>query len=533
MNKKGFTLVELLGVLVLMAIIMVVVVTPIIGQIRNTSKKLDTASLNVLYQSTASYLDANKNLYPKSNGMVYYISIGQLIDSNKLTSNYLLSYSEEELSRANAIKVTVEDDGYQYSFAESSENLATLYDAYQEVDNDSVYDYIGGTYFAGQADNNYVYYSGFMWRIMGVNEDGSIKMIADEPVTTLNFGSDSLYKNSYVNEWLNNYFLSRLNYSDFLVKQKECYTQAENMSIKEDVCADLVDSAFDHTKVSQLSLYEYNMSMLNGSTYLNNKSIFSTLTYWATDTSKLFMVSADGSITIKNINSMHYIRPVISLMPESIITGGDGSYLDPYILFKQAGSIEQNDNRTLGSLNLADGEYIRMNHRTYRVVDNDKTTVKLILNDLYENNQVSFGSTSTFDTSTDIGQFLNNDLYSYEYQPLNGIVKIGLWYQGESTALSSNYKATSLSKTGLINGVYVGLPKIGELLTVPIYGVTTSNFWTMSKSSDSMVNTVSTTGISETSVYSNAYIRPVIVLDADALIESGNGTSDTPYRVLY
>lgn len=54
MNKKGFTLVELLGVLIIMAIIMVIVVTPIIGQIRNTSKKLDSASLQVLYKSVVS-----------------------------------------------------------------------------------------------------------------------------------------------------------------------------------------------------------------------------------------------------------------------------------------------------------------------------------------------------------------------------------------------------------------------------------------------------------------------------------------------
>jgi prepilin-type N-terminal cleavage/methylation domain-containing protein len=534
MNKKGFTLVELLGVLVIMAIIMVIVVTPIIGQIRNTAKKLDNASLQVLYKSTASYLDANKNLYPKSDGMIYYISVGQLIDSDKLVSSYLSSYSEEVLSRSNVVEVTVKDGGYQYSFADSSENLSTLYKAYQDVDNDSIYSYTGGTYFSGQAENNYVYYSGFMWRIMGINEDGSIKMIADEPVTTLNFGNDSLYKNSYVNEWLNDYFLSRLNYSDFLVKQKECYTTAATISINEDVCADLVESAFDHTKVSQLSLYEYNMSILNGITYLDNDTLYSTLTYSAADTSKLFAILADGSITTKNVNSMHYIRPVISVMPDATITSGAGSYSNPYILLKQTASAE---NRTLSSLNLSDGEYIRMYHRTYRVVDNDKSSVKLILNDIYNISDVdyssTFGSSSTFDMSEGLAQYLNNTLYDNEYQFLKGIVKTGFWYQGDSTSLSSYYKSTSLSKTGIIYGVYVGLPKIGELLTVPIYGETTNNFWTISKSSNTTINTISSAGVTETNVSSNAYVRPVVILESDTLVESGNGTADTPYRVIY
>lgn len=537
MDKKGFTLVELLGVLIIMAIIMVVVVTPIVGQIRNTSKKLDSASLKVLYSSTASYLDENKNLYPKSDGLVYYISVGQLIDSDKLVDSYLSSYSEEVLSRSNVIKVTVEDGGYQYSFAKSEENLSTLYKAYQDVDNDSIYNYTGGTYFAGSADNNYVYYSGFMWRIMGINEDGSIKMIADEVVTALNFGQDISYKNSYVNEWLNDYFLSRLNYSDFLIDQKECYISADTVSVKEDVCANLVDSAFDYTKVSQLSLYEYNMSMLNGNTYLKNNSIYSTLTYSTVDTSKLFTILADGSITANNINRMHFIRPVISLMPESTITSGDGSSSNPYILLKQVASVVESDNRTFNSLNLSDGEYIRMNHKTYRVVDNDKSNVKVILNELYEVSEVdyssAFGSNSTFNTSEGLAQYLNNTLYYNEYQPLNGVVKVGFWYQGDSTSLSSYYKSTSLSKTGIVYGVYVGLPKIGELLTAPVYRETTNNFWTITKSSNSTVNTVSSSGVTETNVYSSANIRPVIIFDAENLVEGGNGTIGDPYRIAY
>lgn len=536
MNKKGFTLVELLGVLIIMAIIMVIVVTPIIGQIRNTSKKLDSASLQVLYKSADSYLDANKNLYPKNNGMIYYISVGQLIDNAKLTSNYLSSYSEKVLSRSNVIKVAVEDGGYQFSFAESAENLSTLYKAYQDVANDSTYTFLGGTYFSGAAANNYVYYSGFMWRIMGINKDGSIKLVADEPITTLNYGADLLYKNSYVKEWLNDYFLSRLKYSDHLIEQRFCYLATSNSAANQDVCGSLIESSIDRAMIGQLSLYEYNMSVLNGNTYLDNDFVSSTLTYSTTDTSKLFTVLADGSITTKNINSMHYVRPVISLMPESTITSGSGSSANPYILFKQVASVSQQDNRTLNSLNLSDGEYISINSKTYRVVDNDKSNVKVILNDLYKNSGVnysaSFGPSSTFNTSEGLAQYLNNTMYFNEYQPLEGAVKMGFWYQGDSTSLSPYYKTTSLSKTGIIYGVYVGLPKIGELLTVPIYKQVTNSFWTISKSSASTVNTVSSTGVVETNVSSSAYVRPVVILDAAILVASGNGTSTTPYVIV-
>ena len=75
MNKKGFTLVELLGVLVLVAVILIVVVTPIVGQINSKKGEIDEATKMVLFSSATSYLDNYQTLYPKGDGNVYYISL--------------------------------------------------------------------------------------------------------------------------------------------------------------------------------------------------------------------------------------------------------------------------------------------------------------------------------------------------------------------------------------------------------------------------------------------------------------------------
>ena len=76
-----------------------------------------------------------------------------------------------------------------------------------------------GTYLKGSQDFNYVWFDGFMWRIMGKNADGSIRMITEENLTVIPWGASNTaqdYDNSYVNDWLNNYFYPKLGTQGFI-----------------------------------------------------------------------------------------------------------------------------------------------------------------------------------------------------------------------------------------------------------------------------------------------------------------------------
>ena len=56
--------------------------------------------------------------------------------------------------------------------------------------------------FIGNDVNNYLYYSGILWRIIEINDD-SIKLIAEDIQTSIFWGSDLNYSNSYIRKWLN------------------------------------------------------------------------------------------------------------------------------------------------------------------------------------------------------------------------------------------------------------------------------------------------------------------------------------------
>lgn len=76
MNKKGFTLVELMAVIVLISIIALVGVTSITGVRKQMDKKLFEEKLNSAISSAEKWGEDNKDMLPTTK------TIGQLIVSN-------------------------------------------------------------------------------------------------------------------------------------------------------------------------------------------------------------------------------------------------------------------------------------------------------------------------------------------------------------------------------------------------------------------------------------------------------------------
>ena len=76
MNKKGFTLVELMAVIVIISIIALVGVTSITGVRKQMDKKLFEEKLNSAISSAEKWGEDNKDMLPTTK------TIGQLIVSN-------------------------------------------------------------------------------------------------------------------------------------------------------------------------------------------------------------------------------------------------------------------------------------------------------------------------------------------------------------------------------------------------------------------------------------------------------------------
>lgn len=85
MNKRGFTLVELMGVIVILGIISLIAVPPIINQIKGARENNDSNNKLLIYDSAELYVEENYDLDSENYGKTYYVSLQQLVDDGKLT----------------------------------------------------------------------------------------------------------------------------------------------------------------------------------------------------------------------------------------------------------------------------------------------------------------------------------------------------------------------------------------------------------------------------------------------------------------
>ena len=88
------------------------------------------------------------------------------------------------------------------------EDIKTLYDKVSSGKNivkkgDGLYKEGNNYYYKGKNVNNYLRYSGRLWRIVSLDENGSIKLITDDLQTSLVWSVDADYDTSYLRSWLN------------------------------------------------------------------------------------------------------------------------------------------------------------------------------------------------------------------------------------------------------------------------------------------------------------------------------------------
>lgn len=83
-NKKGFTLAEILGIIIIIGILLVIVAPAITSRINNLKDKSKDTGYELVYMAVSQHITENKLKYPS--GKKYCIKISDIIDEGKLTS---------------------------------------------------------------------------------------------------------------------------------------------------------------------------------------------------------------------------------------------------------------------------------------------------------------------------------------------------------------------------------------------------------------------------------------------------------------
>ena len=405
------------------------------------------------------------------------------------------------------------------------------------------------TFITGTNPNNYIWYSGKLWRAVSINpSDNSVKLVTQWNISALPYNSsnNTTFNDSYMKQWLNDTsvdgFLGNLREYNKFIKTNSTW----NATLTEKTTKPASTTMIQAT-VGLLNAYEYTMSYKNATTktgYLNNGLFWWLLTPY--DSKIVRHIDLDGNCFGNSPLYSYGARPSINLKPEIKIISGNGSADNPYRLYGD------NDTPPSGTLlsNRYSGEYIRFGtgkNNLYRIVSHEngtgtKITSAISLSEDSGYKTIAFGNDSTFSSSNTIGTFLNGEyLKNNSYltsEQVNMIADNTVWYLGRvGSGVSyklTKYKNVSTSElTTNTTTAKIGLLRLGELMSGQFdKNGNNASYWLLTPYVSPLVRNTYFQGVGSNNNSSELYnIRPTMNLKSNVIITGGNGTKNSPFTV--
>lgn len=377
--------------------------------------------------------------------------------------------------------------------------------------NASIYRYIG------KVEDNYLEYSGILFRILSVDEDNKIKIVSDENLTILYGNLKNGFTSSNINAWLNK---SNNKYSGTFENN---LFDSDKLLINTTMCDDKIDDLTkikcdkknDQNKIGILSLNDYYVSggkegfLNNSDTYFLNTLDSKNFNYYVTNT---------GEIALDNTNKKALgVRAVMSISGSSEILSGDGSKEKPF-------KIENHEIKKISDVYV--GDLIKYSDMTFKVIDREDGKVKVVQSDVVkENGKVvskKFGSDNTYSLNKDnVGYYLNN-VYYKKLKNNNYIVKNN-WPVGQLNSETLSYLDTYKN----VLTTNIGMPSLGDMYIEEV-----KNIFLLSKGigDNKMIDVISPEGSFFGDLVTSTYnIRPCLYLNSNLDIISGDGSEKSPF----
>ena len=407
------------------------------------------------------------------------------------------------------------------SFKNKTEKVRTV-KVVQELEHTIKKDTNNTGVYTGEVENNYIRFSGNLFRIVSV-ENGNVKIVSAEDVSNVNY--------SGLDQWLEYYYDHLADSSkEYIVKTKYCNDKVTDTTTKK--CS----SYTKEKDVYILSVEDVNNSVDTnaGESYLYSSTIVwlaNTKTdkeSWATR-SVFFGTSDKYSSFSKNYNLG--IRPVITIKGSNLITSGTGTENDPYqIDDMKTGKPDENLNTRYS------GEYIEYSNMLWRIVEVEKSgTIKVISN---SNVPIAGEKRISYDSS------ITNRIYNPNQKGNVGYVI----NQKVVDTIDEKY----FDKTEIEVPIYKKLAKYNKETTTKkykdkfhapdMYDLYTaqnnsllSGYWLLNSSQSqdvvymiSPIGAVYNTGVPDSNT---AGIRVIGYLNKNCKIVSGKGTEERPYKI--
>ncbi len=447
--------------------------------------------------------------------------------------------------------LSLPEDGHLFEEIISKGEVGTV--VLSNISKDNIYDDGYDTFTTGKYPNNYVWYSGKLWRAVSVNnEEKTVKLVTQWNISVINYDDDSsVFEGSNMEMWLNDTtvdgFLGNLRDPDkFIVTDAVWDVTEDNRDLGSITRPDGTTTVT--SSVGLLNLYEYQTSYIGSSTsngYLNNGLRWWTLTPYNLSSGRY--ISEWGTTYNSNVVTPYGARPSINLKFSIKIVDGKGTEEDPYRL------AEDNDINLSGTKlsSRYSGEYVSFGNgenNLYRIVSHETDGLTKITsaeplkeNGIFKN--IAFGDDVYYSNTNMIGSFLNGEYLDsdsfFTEQQVNMIEDDTTWYLGY-VASGASYKLSKYNDinmsdlTNSTTNTKVGLLRYGELMSGQFdrYGSNNDYFSLTPYSFKTNIGVITTNGLFRGSSTTTALgITPSLNLKSNVIITSGTGTKSDPFEI--
>ena len=392
-KKKGFTLIELLAVIIVLSIIALITTPIIFNVIENAKiKSLEKSCYGVIDAVRTKYAEGLLNLNKITTGDVNELTVagekpiagtwtiynskdsvekGIKIEGVKFASmkDYVCTNVNSDGTINSNVTCTKENDVSSEPILK--EKLLGTNDSNVVTSGDGLYSKTTSTgttyYFKGAVENNYVKFADKVWRIVRINEDGTMRLITqDNVISSQKFNSayntyDKMYyTNSEIKTAVENWYKTNIsdkgfdekvvNGNYFCEQAKVVYNTNYTAGSATVATKDNYTPSFDCTtdgngkgvvsgKVGLITIDEvlFAGGVIGSSSnfYLKNGSAYCMMSpagfYTYNDYARAWGVVSAGRIGDFHVASNYGVRPVINLSADTLVTGS-GTSSDPYVV---------------------------------------------------------------------------------------------------------------------------------------------------------------------------------------------------------
>lgn len=244
MKNKGFTLLELLGVVIILGVLSMITFPIILNQIKNAKQGIKESTKTLIIDAAKDYYEDNINNYDKIEGMTYCIDINTLTDNDYLNKN-LKDENLNNIDISKKVKLIYHNEKFNYEVVDTCTNNSLTRNNIEVpivTEDSGLYksttDHDRFIYRGGNPINNWIELNEgteqapnyIKYRIISFENDGTIKVIRNGSLENWLYDDPTKYESSNRNNTSNTSYCSASNGCNIWGSENNTYYNGQLMS---------------------------------------------------------------------------------------------------------------------------------------------------------------------------------------------------------------------------------------------------------------------------------------------------------------